>query len=1378
MDAPCQGATAADAAAAKAALPQAGSAVFAEPEPSAQYSMQALAGLSAEVTGEQRAPPKTVDFELPWTIAALLAGGEEEAADAGQQPPARSAAGSYYSRQATSPARGTASVAPTLKPSAGKLVEQTSVARKAPRRSTFELAESDPTVAATAVGASDNKGAQYAVLAAALAYSISKRHTAPAHVQPATSPASQHKQPNSPGGGRTVSRAGSYTERHAQRRQQWPLPAHEDGQQATSGATPDLMQWSESKALQKLLRNLEQANAVKQASDARLKKGSATKDLTSTSRPGSRAAGAGLAKSGHLPGSSYKRGAPRERTQPFVPQPDLGVEKRAVNQGLMNCGPSPSGSSSRRVSHFSLAALVAGEPSLALAVSSGSPGRVRTGSSSQKSRAGSYARSPSAVKSAAAAKAAGGLLAARGSPRSASKAPSVVARVQSWGGVSQRQRQQLTTRSATMRRAEHRVAAQRVAQQPCMQEQGQLLPVVEVELSPASQTIAAKAGFTEPHDMCRHLEPPQAAAGGETDHSSGANEPSDTPLRVVYSRLNSFASSGRASAAGGSASEAGMQEPSSGGPLGVNSDALIEHLTRDGTPGLSSTAAIASSASMQHSQQQQHPAPPPAEVLSPPLQQQDPVSELTPRPNQPASPSKLLRWWGKVSPFARLQSPPKTPLEANRPAAVPARGQWIPTCSLGSKARGLPAILCSLQAGVLMARSSMQHRRSPVKRILHDSPHAARLDSSLDFSLSQPQHQTSAPGLSSSPGPMLAHVEAGLHNADSKELPAATLAAVHRPTANPGSPPATAPNDAGELASTSQLLCANSSFVPPLPGDSQQEEGPGCITGTERYEAWQRQQQHLPGGELRQRSLTCPSRTGSIKDPSRSPSRTRLFSQTSSAGGVARSNRSYAELHRYARDTLSSASKKWSPPGSPAGAAAVSPGGSPRSPSLGAWRPPSSPTPHSPSLQRSLTRAASKLLSNSIHANLCSGGGYAQQAAAREASHIARLSALNSTSTEASLAASRAAAWLAAGSSTPAGSPGMGSAELPSESTWQEGSQPSRLVPGSGPSAGGTSSAAGLGSRPGSGSGWHVGLRPGSSSAALSPVHGQDAHSVTVLVGGIHAVHRQRQLERAGSGSKGSGVVRRLSVSAAVEGEAVAAGADGAAATSEALGRTGTGLRASHMRHASVAPGISLQQDQLGRTLLEANPKLQQLAAGSLMQIMQEGRMVHKSWVRPHLKQGGSTRLVRCTLGGGGKAMLTYLHGLFKKPLQSSIKRVIIPTSRGWSPEQYLVVDTDKGMLRLQPSSHAQYALWVVGLNTVLNLGSECMAKGQQEASTKAGAAGAAPAGNVGAGSFSSRRPTTSGGAEGAAAAVEGSGADSSMLLVGVMPWNQSVLIG
>ncbi len=121
---------------------------------------------------------------------------------------------------------------------------------------------------------------------------------------------------------------------------------------------------------------------------------------------------------------------------------------------------------------------------------------------------------------------------------------------------------------------------------------------------------------------------------------------------------------------------------------------------------------------------------------------------------------------------------------------------------------------------------------------------------------------------------------------------------------------------------------------------------------------------------------------------------------------------------------------------------------------------------------------------------------------------------------------------------------------------------------------------------------------------------------------------------------------------------------------------------------------------------------------------------------------------------------------------------MIIPTSRGWSPEQYLVVDTDKGMLRLQPSSHAQYALWVVGLNTVLNLGSECMAKGQQEASTKAGAAGAAPAGNVGAGSFSSRRPTTSGGAEGAAAAVEGSGADSSMLLVGVMPWNQSVLIG
>ena len=71
-----QGATAADAAAAKAALPLAGSAVFAEPELSAQYSLQALAGLPAEATGEQRAPPKTVDSELPWTIAAFLASGQ------------------------------------------------------------------------------------------------------------------------------------------------------------------------------------------------------------------------------------------------------------------------------------------------------------------------------------------------------------------------------------------------------------------------------------------------------------------------------------------------------------------------------------------------------------------------------------------------------------------------------------------------------------------------------------------------------------------------------------------------------------------------------------------------------------------------------------------------------------------------------------------------------------------------------------------------------------------------------------------------------------------------------------------------------------------------------------------------------------------------------------------------------------------------------------------------------------------------------------------------------------------------------------------------------------------------------------------------------
>ena len=101
-------------------------------------------------------------------------------------------------------------------------------------------------------------------------------------------------------------------------------------------------------------------------------------------------------------------------------------------------------------------------------------------------------------------------------------------------------------------------------------------------------------------------------------------------------------------------------------------------------------------------------------------------------------------------------------------------------------------------------------------------------------------------------------------------------------------------------------------------------------------------------------------------------------------------------------------------------------------------------------------------------------------------------------------------------------------------------------------------------------------------------------------------------------------------------------------------------------------------------------------------------------------------------------------------------------------------------MLRLQPSSQAQYALWVVGLNTVLNLGSESVAKGQQEASTRSGTTGLAAAGDarvVGTGSFGSRRRTASEDAEGAAA-VKGSGADSNMLLVGAMPWNESVLIG
>ena len=101
-------------------------------------------------------------------------------------------------------------------------------------------------------------------------------------------------------------------------------------------------------------------------------------------------------------------------------------------------------------------------------------------------------------------------------------------------------------------------------------------------------------------------------------------------------------------------------------------------------------------------------------------------------------------------------------------------------------------------------------------------------------------------------------------------------------------------------------------------------------------------------------------------------------------------------------------------------------------------------------------------------------------------------------------------------------------------------------------------------------------------------------------------------------------------------------------------------------------------------------------------------------------------------------------------------------------------------MLRLQPSSEGQYALWVMGLNTVLNLGTESVARDQQEASTRSGAAGLAPPGDarvVGIGSFNSRRRTGSEGPEGSAAA-RGPGADSSMLLVGAMPWNESVLIG
>ncbi|PRW45539.1 hypothetical protein C2E21_6017 [Chlorella sorokiniana] len=105
------------------------------------------------------------------------------------------------------------------------------------------------------------------------------------------------------------------------------------------------------------------------------------------------------------------------------------------------------------------------------------------------------------------------------------------------------------------------------------------------------------------------------------------------------------------------------------------------------------------------------------------------------------------------------------------------------------------------------------------------------------------------------------------------------------------------------------------------------------------------------------------------------------------------------------------------------------------------------------------------------------------------------------------------------------------------------------------------------------------------------------------------------------------------------------------------------------------------------------------MAGGALLDAMRQGFVVRKAWVRPNFKAGGSVRRMQLAPGSGGRAELLYPHGLFRKPLRFAVRRAVV-NCPAWRPGAYIVLDTARGMLlRLEPSTAAEYARWVLALN-------------------------------------------------------------------------------
>ncbi|EFN53064.1 hypothetical protein CHLNCDRAFT_54039 [Chlorella variabilis] len=162
--------------------------------------------------------------------------------------------------------------------------------------------------------------------------------------------------------------------------------------------------------------------------------------------------------------------------------------------------------------------------------------------------------------------------------------------------------------------------------------------------------------------------------------------------------------------------------------------------------------------------------------------------------------------------------------------------------------------------------------------------------------------------------------------------------------------------------------------------------------------------------------------------------------------------------------------------------------------------------------------------------------------------------------------------------------------------------------------------------------------------------------------------------------------------------------------------------------------GLRLRDDVHGKELLGCAPELVGMTGVALLDVMRQGCVVRKAWVKPNFKQGGSVRCVQLAPGGGGKAELLYPSGMFRKPLRVAVKRGVV-NSPAWRIGAYLVLDTARGMLRLEPSTAAEYARWVLALNAAFV-------------------------------------------ASGAAGGGEGGGSGGIMGPVGDMPWSPAILFG